>query len=1127
MKRYSKTVAGVFRATRGSGRARTGWPMALAVLMATGAVAEGGITVGSGTTFGGNGPVATSVTVNGGGILSPGVPGANNGIGTLLFSSGNNLTMNAGSILNLDFAAGGLTNDQVNLLAGTFTLTGAVNVNVLQAGAATTYAMGGRYSIFSFANAGDFSGTVSNLQVVNNTASAIHYVFGLASNGTNSASQIVLDIAGGTAGYFWSGAGGDGSWDTGGNWLAQAMPGVAGDAVTFGTLAAGSVVALNGDRRLGSIVFNNASGYSLTPGTSGKLFLDNGTNMAAISVLTGSHSITTDMELTSNASIAFATASNTLTLAGAISNGSSNATAGLSIVGPGKLLLTGANSYAGSTTIGLGTSLQVGNNGITGNLGGGAIIDNGSLVFKRGDTIVQGNIFSGTGSLIQAGSGTLALGSLNGFGGALQVTAGTLVYAGTSNFLGATTVAAGTLRLGAGAVFGGGSLALNGLLDLNGNNVVLSSLSGGGLIDNVSAGGAVGLTINASSNATFGGTIANSSGILNLTKTGSATLTLSGPNTFTGTTSITGGALRVTSNTALGVGGTLKINIPDGNGVALILGNGVNLADLLAPRRGMEFSGPGWCGGARARATHRVEFVDVDSGGADTLSGNLTMTGGEYRLSTTGGSLTVTGSHDAGAQLAAVSRGDIIFAGNGALNSTNADGVALTSNGPLTLVMQDSALWNAAGINVGQGQPNAGPLTFTIQNSAQVNLSGTFDLQNMGASSSSAVYHFNGGTVTTAAFVKSQTGADHVALIDFNGTTIVAGSDSTDFLPAVAGLSGAIQGGGANFNTNGHTIAIALPLMHDAALGSTTDGGLTKSGPGTLTLTGVANYTGATTINQGLLVFGGSGAVGGGGHSVGALTGAGNLEAAANLTSGSILVNALQVDAGVTLAIRPAGGIIRVNSWSLAGTPGAWTGTLDLNDNALIITSADAASKQVLLATLQSQIAQAENKGAWSGVGGITSSTVAANNSTTSQVTQGLALVDNLLASGLGLTSFRGVTGLNSNTLIVAQAHIGDANLDGNIDIQDLNVVVAHWQQSVGALWSTGDFTGLNHVPDGVVDIQDLNAIVSFWQFGTGSSLRSGEAGLQLGGAAGVPEPGSVAWGVAGVAGLVLRRRRR
>ena len=45
----------------------------------------------------------------------------------------------------------------------------------------------------------------------------------------------------------------------------------------------------------------------------------------------------------------------------------------------------------------------------------------------------------------------------------------------------------------------------------------------------------------------------------------------------------------------------------------------------------------------------------------------------------------------------------------------------------------------------------------------------------------------------------------------------------------------------------------------------------------------------------------------------------------------------------------------------------------------------------------------------------------------------------------------------------------GDANGDGTVDINDLTIVLANYNQTTGMTWSTGDFIG-----DGTVDINDL-----------------------------------------------------
>ena len=98
--------------------------------------------------------------------------------------------------------------------------------------------------------------------------------------------------------------------------------------------------------------------------------------------------------------------------------------------GAGVLCLSAANNYGGPTTIS-GGALQLGNGGTTGSLAtASAITDNGSLIFNRSDAPSQKTDFSGaisgTGSVTQAGPGTLILNTNNTYTGGTTVNGGTL-----------------------------------------------------------------------------------------------------------------------------------------------------------------------------------------------------------------------------------------------------------------------------------------------------------------------------------------------------------------------------------------------------------------------------------------------------------------------------------------------------------------------------------------------------------------------------------------------------------------------------------------------------------------------------------------------------------------------------
>ena len=99
-----------------------------------------------------------------------------------------------------------------------------------------------------------------------------------------------------------------------------------------------------------------------------------------------------------------------------------------------------------------------------------------------------------------------------------------------------------------------------GALTLNGNNVTVSGLTtnasiGSPFVENKSATPAT-LTVNNGSDNTYAGLLQDSAGggALSLTKSGDATLLLSGSNTFSGGVNLDAGTLLLGSNSALGTG---------------------------------------------------------------------------------------------------------------------------------------------------------------------------------------------------------------------------------------------------------------------------------------------------------------------------------------------------------------------------------------------------------------------------------------------------------------------------------------------------------------------------------------------------------------------------------------------
>ena len=87
----------------------------------------------------------------------------------------------------------------------------------------------------------------------------------------------------------------------------------------------------------------------------------------------------------------------------------------------------------------------------------------------------------------------------------------------------------------------------------------------------------------------------------------------------------------------------------------------------------------------------------------------------------------------------------------------------------------------------------------------------------------------------------------------------------------------------------------------------------------------------------------------------------------------------------------------------------------------------------------------------------------------------------------------------------------GDANLDGDVDDDDLSLVLAHWTGvgGLGGTWATGDFDDNGSVSD-----SDLSLLLMNW----GWSLGSGSIAM--------PEPATMAL-VALAAPVLLTQRRK
>ncbi len=114
--------------------------------------------------------------------------------------------------------------------------------------------------------------------------------------------------------------------------------------------------------------------------------------------------------------------------------------------GAGKMVVDSDLDLPSGGTIAAGV-MQLGNGGASGSLGSGPLTNNATLVINRSDELIIPGVISGTGSLIQSGSGTTVLGGANTYTGDTVVNAGKVAVDGDS------IPDSGTLRiLGSGGV---------------------------------------------------------------------------------------------------------------------------------------------------------------------------------------------------------------------------------------------------------------------------------------------------------------------------------------------------------------------------------------------------------------------------------------------------------------------------------------------------------------------------------------------------------------------------------------------------------------------------------------------------------------------------------------------------
>lgn len=542
-------------------------------------------------------------------------------------------------------------------------------------------------------------------------------------------------------------------------------------------------------------------------------------------------------------------ASNDISIKGSI-NGSGSV---VNKQGQGTLTLTGYNGYNGGTnvydgTLAIGGSYRMNSTGnmtlyngsqlnagsftnqvnalnlIDGDIVGSGTIRASSFDLRNGDVFAN---LSGSGPLNKNGTGTVTLYGTNN-----QVTNDTFINEGILR-MGADNILLNYTNL----LIDGGTLDL----DTFNDTVATATLSSGSIISDtgiLTANNFNGFTVESGLvDAVLAGT--------RLTKSSTGTVTLKKSNLFTAGTFIDAGTLVLDTDNALYATGDVEIN----NGARLQLNNIDNTIGELRLNSG-EITGSG---------SLSADSFEVRSG---TVEIALTGSGGLYKSTTgtvqlsgnnsyTGGTFLSSGTLEALADNVLSDNGDLTIGGSS--NASQIYGGGTYALGAFSETIQNLTI--NSGSLTGTGTLTADSFNLVL-GSIDANLSGSGALTKNGP----------GYTTFTLSGDHSYTGGTNI-----NSGTLALGADST------FSHTGTFLVDGGRFSVNNYTASVGnLALDSGTITGSGTisatsyaveagtilanlagaSAKLTKSGSGTVTLSGSNTYGGGTKISMGIIAIG-------------------------------------------------------------------------------------------------------------------------------------------------------------------------------------------------------------------------------------------------------------------------------
>lgn len=689
--------------------------------------------------------------------------------------------------------------------------------------------------------------------------------------------------------------------------------------VTGGSIINGTLTGTSYTATAGSISTALAGTGALTKNSNGTLTLSGANTYSGGTTLSGG-SLILDYSSQDNSKLSDTAAltlnRGTLTLSGTA--GTHIEVVGSTTIGGGvSITRSGANTAEialGAITRNAGGQLDVGSAGLatttnvndaSGILTGVTLGNGTNLAANDG----SGNIvaFTGYAAVTRMESGAKSISSnplsnvqiLDGTG----VSPANITLAGTgvtdiANLLHAATGGAATLDLGgtntlrvgaAGMIVAGtGTSALtiqNGTLTAGGANNTAGELIA---------------AVNSANAATISATIAdNGTGAVKFTKAGATTLTLTGTNTYSGGSNLSGGTLSLASAGALGTTGTISFQ------GGTLQATAANTTDYSA--RFSTAAGQAYNIDTNGQAVTWATALS-SSGGTLTKNGSGTLTlsaTNTYTGKTLINAGTLTIAVDAGLGAAPASAmADQLTLNGGTLQPTAT--FSTSANRGISIGASGGTVTDNAGVGFNITSPLSGSGTFTKTGAGAVTLSNSL-------STFTGAYTVTGGRLgVNADLALGPAPTSPIANdITLNGgifTNMTQATSDTAFsggstvtLNANRGIT--LGSGGGTFQT-GYNLTVTIPGVISGS------GALVKTDNGTLVLGGANTYTGATTLAAGSLSISSPGNLG-----------AGNL----TLTAGTLLYTGSSATITNNIA-NTAGALSIAQSGTVLTATGAITG---------------------------------------------------------------------------------------------------------------------------------------------------------------------------------------------------------